>query len=614
MRPAKSSSVVSCRARTLVAPLVLAVLAGSAWADNNSRGINGISSTGLGLFGTGVTIGTMEYGRAAVSPQDTVGYASTLMTINGFYQAVAVPQFYPNFNLSTHANGVASTMVSTGVTSGGVAQGATLVAGDIFANSNITFNSAAGVAGDYRADMLTAQRLAGQGARAINMSYGERYGAPNLTTFTGLDGTNQFTQFVDWSAARHDVVYVTAGNETGGSLGADVPTDSRNGLVVSALQQNGGDANRYTQIATFNITSRLPNDGRISTVDICAPGRQLNLLTFNTATNQGDLLNPAGAGTSFAAPHVTAAVALVQERANTRGDGLLNHRVMKAILMNSVDVRTGVLGMDRTITRNTIPNQDNSGNDPRSNANDWIQQRALDVTNGINRDQHPLDDQLGTGALNVSRAVTQLNAGRQGPGAVNVMGWDANNIVTTGVGGQRRYAINQFIPANQWIMVTLTFDRDIQLQENLTNGAGAAIGVDNNFTAEMYYDLTGGGNFANVYDAGEPLLDVNGNGVYDQVMRETFALGVHRDLDLYVVPQGGTAGTAVARSFSSSYSVEHILFQFTQGGMYDILINGFFNGGNTPIEYGLAWWTVPTPGGTVVVVMVGVFASRRRRV
>ena len=249
----------------------------------STRANRGSSAAGTGLTGAGVTIGSMEFGRVPVAPQDTaVGtpYRMTTISVSQIYQSIAVPQFYANFNHSTHATGVAGTMVSTGVNAAGASQGATLVVGDIFSNSSITFTPAAGAAGDYRADMLTAQRLANAGARAINMSYGERYGAPNLTTFTDLDGTNQFTLFVDWSAARHDVVYVTAGNETGPSLGADVPTDSRNGIVVSALTRNAGDGNRWTTMAGFNIVSRLPLDGRLSTVDICAPCDNLRLATW----------------------------------------------------------------------------------------------------------------------------------------------------------------------------------------------------------------------------------------------------------------------------------------------------------------------------------------------
>jgi hypothetical protein len=45
--------------------------------------------------------------------------------------------------------------------------------------------------------------------RAINMSFGLAFDSSSTT----LDGSSTLTQFVDWSARVHDIVYVIAGSE-----------------------------------------------------------------------------------------------------------------------------------------------------------------------------------------------------------------------------------------------------------------------------------------------------------------------------------------------------------------------------------------------------------------
>ena len=67
---------------------------------------------------------------------------------------------------------------------------------------------------------------------AINFSFAEPLDEGTL------DGSSLLTQFVDWSAATHDTLYVVAGNEVDEMN--SVPTDNYNGVTV-ALSRTASD-------------------------------------------------------------------------------------------------------------------------------------------------------------------------------------------------------------------------------------------------------------------------------------------------------------------------------------------------------------------------------------
>src|SRR5262249_1371654 len=151
---------------------------------------------------------------------------------------------------------------------------------------------------------------------------------------------------------------------------------------VGASQRH--DIGGWRRFATITYESEpTTTDGR-SIINILAPGKDVDVPVIN-ANNQADYAPESG--TSYAVPHVTAAVALLQQYAQWVWGRTIAPMAMKAVLMNSADkIRDRgdglFLDMEKTATQ-------------RPGFGYWWDSPAF------RRPEIPLDADLGTGLLNV---------------------------------------------------------------------------------------------------------------------------------------------------------------------------------------------------------------------
>ncbi len=426
------------------------------------------------------------------------------------------------------------------------------------------YSAAAGgiMRGAQREDCLAAQTVALQNSndvRVINLSFGESLSEdprPNAL----LDGNALLTQCIDWSARVQDVLYVIAGNQ--GKGGIPIPTDHYNGMTIASSnamndrhsnQSSNRFSNQYNKIGFSNLgdtslsqprRSRESNAGDRRQVALSAPGYHITVRKLNgqitTAT-----------GTSFATPHVTATVALLQEwgdrqlvKSCKRGSGCSlpwttdarRHEVMKVVLMNAADKLAdsgdgNLLGMSRTMMQ--------------KNNQNWF--TAQNVSSNSTSNPSQLNVQFGTGHLNASRAYQQFNGGQWKPGIVPPIGWDYRTIDQSRVVD---YAISPELKANSYISLTLAWDRRVDLQDRNLNGK---------------FDLT-----------------------------ETFVDRGLNNLDLYLMSMDEQdTRRSIASSVSNVDSVEHIFHKIPRSGQYKIRVV-FRSQINEPTQaFALAWWSVP---------------------
>jgi hypothetical protein len=127
-----------------------------------------------------------------------------------------------------------------------------------------------------------------------------------------------------------------------------------------------------------------------------------------------------------------------------------------------------------------------------------------------------------------------------------MVGWDYG--LTDGQDEFNKYVLDSPLPANQFVSVTLAWDRDVFFE------------IDDDLDNE--------------YDIGDTFLED----------------AVPIDLNLYLMPAGATdIVNAVESSISPDMSVEHIFFQIDTPGMYEIWV-GQDSGGFAQQTYALAWW------------------------
>lgn len=635
---ARCSVALRAAARTgLVTTLTTCAVwfAGYAYALDESTGPLGIhvyDSAGLPITvddfpytGVGMLVGQVENFRPGdptpgplSAPPDSPAFTHTNVdpflvfetALGGGVSGTGIFVVKPDRAIDSHPERVAGVMVSTHGLLKGVAPDA-LLHSYAFTNSDGASRSsgeiANGAGGVNTASDPQVHIYAARSTQSIVAGNSPGFRTIPVNLSFGLQPTSgfSFTHFLDWSASTHNALYITAAGNLG-QAGLTVPANQFNGLTVGATC-NGpivGTSCESTPGMPYNRISPLslaPVDatGR-RLVDLVAPGESITTPSigggFATST-----------GTSFAAPHATGTVALLQQFAqfsiglSTPGFGVnaYQHEVMKAALMNSADKRqdTGngmLLGMEKTVLR--------------SNGQDWIDRRATES----GRNAVPLDSELGTGALNARRAFQQFIPGEHNPGTVPNIGWDYQNTITPD--STAVYSFEQALLAGSHVALTLAWDRIVVNGEELSNPGF--------FDAEIYHDVglpefVGGAGADNLVfdtieddpvfgDVTEPFIDVNGNGTYDHGLAETLTPGGLKNLDLYLMPAGATGlGDAIAVSNSLLYSEEHIFAQVPTTGLYSIWLRhvGQFEG-ETGQYYGLAWWTLAVPEPSAYVLLL----------
>ncbi|WP_197285201.1 MULTISPECIES: S8 family serine peptidase [Planktothricoides] len=552
-----SKPLVSKKIGFITGGIALALLGIPALALQTSVGEAGIDARRLhnppyNLTGRKISIGAVDIGRPRQFGIDkSVNRHREIPVTRVFFQdkspndqADAINE--PNKQQAEqHAEQVASVMISSDKRLRGVAPDANLYATAV----GMLQRSA------QPEECLAAQHLALQNSgdvRAINFSFGETLQEdprPNAR----LDGKALLTLCVDWSSRVHDVLYVIAGNQ--GMGGIPIPTDNYNGVNVAFTTLYNGV---FSKIDLANLGTNFTGvfsrlTGFESNVDnrrlitLAAPGSNLEIMTMDGQVTQTS-------GTSFAAPHVTATVALLQEYSDRQLRQLLvqenipnwtldarNPQVMKAVLVNSTDkIKDNgdgkTLGMTRTIFANS--------------KQDWLSSPAY-------RDQKlPLDGEMGSGQLNAYRAYQQFSAGQWQPDApVPAIGWNYRTISEKSFDD---YVLDQELVAGSYVSITLNWNRLVELNDGNNNG---------------------------LYDLGETFSDKGLNNL------DLYLLNA--DEDLSRLSEQDVARKAIWSSVSDVDSLEHIFYQIPKTGRYKIRVYYKQRVHENTQDYAIAWWTVP---------------------
>lgn len=512
--------------------LSVPVLASALQSSLGSNGINALKlhQAPYNLTGRKIAIGQVEIGRPGMFGWDKAVSRNSAISLAGVFLRNEPAK--SNSGVDSHAYNVAGVMVSRDKAFPGVAPGAKLYSSAVGSTKNM----------GQPEECLSAQHIASQNGndvRAINFSFGEPL-TRDPRTDAVLDGNALLTLCIDWSSRVHDVLYAIAGNQ--GKGGIPIPTDNFNAMNIAFSTRR---ENIYNKVdvsnlagANYGATARLAGkefniDGRNS-ISLVAPGSNIPMLNADGKLNKVT-------GTSFAAPQVTATVALLQEygdkqlRSNQPNWSIdaRRHQVMKAVLMNSADKIADKgdglhLGMTRTLT-------------DKQNL-DWLDSDAY-------RDSTiPLDPQMGAGHLNTYRAYQQFSAGQWTPSqTVPPTGWDYNKVEA---GANVDYVLAKPLKQGSFVSITLTWNRLVELDDANNNQQ---------------------------YDLGEKFSDRGLN-----------------NLDLHLIPadtDNPYMGPACS-SVSEIDNVEHIFCPVPNTGNYKIRVQFRQKINEATQPYSLAWWSV----------------------
>ena len=495
----------------------------------DSVGENGIDAFKLqqppyNLQGRKVSIGQIEVGRPKKFALDKLSALHKKLPIKRLFYRNQAP--VSNTHIDNHAQMVSGVMVSNEKRLTGVAPLANLYVGAIGSLKTAK----------QPEECLTTQNIALQDSdnvSAINLSFGESLARDDRTNPV-LDGNALFTQCLDWSARVHNVVYVVAGNQ--GRGGIPIPTDNYNGITTGYSRLKDG-VFRKVDFANLTIPpvgidnsfmeDEINIDNRRS-ISLIAPGHKIAVYNVEGRVEKVT-------GSSFAAPHVTATIALLQEA----GNRLLSqkhprwtadfkqHEVIKAILLNSADKLKdrgdgNLLGMTREVVTQRNDN--------------WFNSPAYQDP------QIPLHMQIGAGHLNALRAYNQMIAGQWDvQEKIPTIGWSYTSIVYQ---ESHDYEFQSELKGDSFIAITLTWDRLVELKDQNNNQK---------------------------YDLGERFIDRGLN-----------------NLDLELISQ--TDGSkVVCSSVSKVDSVEHIFCKIPETDKYTIRVKFKEKISSSQQKYSLAW-------------------------